>query len=614
MHVIGTAGHVDHGKSTLVERLTGIDPDRFAEEKRRGLTIDLGFAWLTLPSGEEVGLVDVPGHERFIKNMLAGAGGVSVCLFVVAANEGWKPQSAEHLSIVDVLGIESGVVALTKADLVDQVTIEEVSSEVSDRLAGTSLAGAPIVPCSASTGDGIDALLRSLDASVARAPRPVDRSRPRLWVDRAFTISGAGTVVTGTLMGGSLDRNDTIELSPASHKARIRTIQNHKKEVDGIGPGNRVALNLSGLDRHAARRGDAVVLPGQWIPTRRVDAVVRVLPEDVAGRSHELIEKGAHLMYVGSAETAVRVKLLDTNRLGPGESGFAQLTLNDPLPLGFGDRFVLRDAGRVTTFGGGRVLDPLSEPARRSDASRVDLLARLSKAEQVADPIQWMALALLGAEGEIPVNRLLARVGVAELPSHVVVLESIAVSHGHLDALVEGLESAVRAHHDTNPLDRGMDKPAVAAALDTTVERVSALVAHSSKVVDEGRTIRLASHRVRFSPYLEAARSKLLARLDEAGFTPPFIADLDTDPELLKAMIENGDLVRVGDFLLADRRAAEARSRVRTYIEESGPATVAQIRDLLGTSRKYAVPLCEWLDSTGATMRRGDVRILGPRA
>ncbi|MGH2819515.1 MAG: selenocysteine-specific translation elongation factor, partial [Actinomycetota bacterium] len=371
MHVIGTAGHVDHGKSTLVQRLTGIDPDRFAEEKRRGLTIDLGFAWLPLPSGREIGLVDVPGHERFIKNMLAGAGGISVCLFVVAANEGWMPQSSEHLAILDVLGVSHGVVALTKKDTVDDETLEMAIAEVEERVAQSSLKGAPIVPCSGTTGEGLHALVGEIDRAVGSAPPAPDLDRPRLWVDRVFTIAGAGTVVTGTLAGGSLAVGDEVVISPEQRRARVRSIQSHKKEVAGIAPGNRVALNLAGLERQGAERGDAVVRHGQWRPTARVDALIRVVPSFVSGRDHLLTEKGAHLLYAGSAETPVRVKLLTDEALAAGESGFAQLYLRDPLPLARGDRFVLRDAGRILTFGGGEVLDPLPGPARRGDEGRL---------------------------------------------------------------------------------------------------------------------------------------------------------------------------------------------------------------------------------------------------
>lgn len=614
MHVVGTAGHVDHGKSALVERLTGIDPDRFAEEKRRGLTIDLGFAWLTLPSGNEVGIVDVPGHERFIKNMLAGAGGVSICLFVVAANEGWKPQSAEHLAIVDVLGISGGVIALTKSDLVDRATIEQMSSDVSRRLVGTSLESATLVPCSAATGDGIDSLVRALDDAVADTPPPRDRARPRLWVDRSFTISGAGTVVTGTLTDGVLTTGQSVEVQPSGHKARIRSIQNHKRAVAEIGPGNRVALNLSGLERREVKRGDAVVLPQQWIPTRRADAVMNVLPQFEEVVPHDVTEKGAYLLYVGSAEVATRVSLLEARQIAPGDKGFVHFEMAAALPLVFGDRFVVRDAGRRTTIGGGWIVDPFARPPRRRDPDRIALLQRLAEAERASDPAEWALRTFLDDEGEIPVDRLLSCVGATSLPADVTVIDGIALSGTNLRAAAEKLSETLRAYHQANPLARGMDKPAAATELGVSIARVTALAAASADIADDGRTIRLVGHTVRFDDDLERARAALLERLDAAGFTPPPIAELSGDARLLKAMSDNGDIVKVGDFFLTSGRAAEARKRVRSYIEESGPVTVAQIRDLLTTSRKYAVPLCEWLDTTGATLRRGDVRILGPRA
>nr|MDQ3878107.1 SelB C-terminal domain-containing protein [Actinomycetota bacterium] len=538
---------------------------------------------------------------------------VSVCLFVVAANEGWKPQSAEHLAIVDVLGINSGVVALTKSDLVDDATIEEMSWEVSQRFAGTSLEQATVVPCSATTGFGIDSLLSALDEAVMQAAPPRDRGRPRLWVDRSFTISGAGTVVTGTLTGGALTAGQSVEVQPSAHKARIRSIQNHKREVDAIDPGNRVALNLSGLERREVKRGDAIVLPQQWLPTRRVDALVRALPALPSTPARALTEKGAHLLYVGSAETATRVRLLDADQVEPGNDAFVHLELDAPLPIVFGDRFVLRDAGRMATVGGGRVLDPLARRPRRSDKGRIALLERLAQGEYVADPVEWAALAFLDDEGEIPVGRLLAAVGTTDLPPRTIVVDGVAMSRGHVDALLERLSTLLSTHHHSKPLELGMEKPTVAAALDVPVDRVSALAKRSAEIVDDGRTLRLARHSVRFDPRLAAARDRLLKELDDSAFAPAPIGDLQADARLLKALVESGEIVRVGDFFLTKGRAAEARSQVRRFIDEHGSATVAQIRDLLRTSRKYAVPLCEWLDSTGATMRRGDVRILGPR-
>jgi len=604
MHVIGTAGHVDHGKSALVERLTGIDPDRFEEEKRRGLTIDLGFAWLTLPSGNEIGLIDVPGHERFIKNMLAGAGGISVCLFVVAANEGWKPQSAEHLSILHVLGITSGVVALTKSDTVDSEALDFVTLEVREQLATSALANAPIVPCSAMTGDGINELIVALDRVVSSTPPVPDLGRPRLWVDRVFTISGAGTVVTGTLAGGALTVGDEVEVAPAGRKARVRTIQSHKKEVRHASPGTRVALNLAGLERQGAARGDAIVRPGQWRPTHVIDAALEVLQARLTGTKHILTEKGAHLLYVGSAETPARVRLIDGDAIRPGESGFARLFLRDDLPLARGDRFVLRDAGRVLTFGGGRVLDP--RPARRPDAQLLQRLVGATPEEALS--------AFVATEGTAAVTDALTRSGAHEVGgAEVVQLDSVLVSEDYLARLLETVRDAVQNHHSQHPLERGIPKESLRALTHLTSTAFEALLLRDPGLVQEAGTVRSQEHSGSLPLEQQRARDQIVARIEAGGMSPPLITELGADPALLRALMEAGDLVRVGDFYLTADQAGKIRSEVRGAIAHSGPLTVAQIRDLLGTSRKYAVPLCEWLDSTGATRRQGDMRHLGPR-
>jgi len=610
VHVIGTAGHVDHGKSTLVQRLTGIDPDRFAEEKRRGLTIDLGFAWLTLPSGREVGIVDVPGHERFIKNMLAGAGGISICMFVVAANEGWKPQSAEHLGILDILGISHAVVALTKADLVDADELELAQAEVEERLAVTSLRGSRVVPVSATSGLGVEELVTELDRLVQDAPAPADRGRPRLWVDRVFTIAGAGTVVTGTLAGGSFRVGDEVEVvgSHERRRARVRTIQTHKKEVTEVGPGNRVALNLAGLERQGAERGDAVVA-GRWETTQVVDALIRVLPREVTGASHELQEKGAHLLYVGAAETPVRLRLLDEDVVRPGEDAFARLHLRDPLPLARDDRFVLRDAGRVMTFGGGIVLDPRPPSTRRVDRDLPRLLARLADATP-----EEAFVALVDHAGEIPLDEALLRSGGTRKPPAAITLDDIVVSKDRFDDLASHIERALRDHHATHRLEPGMPREALRAAIGLDAGQLDALLEQVPSIEHEGALVRMKGHRVALDPAEEAARSDIIERIERDGFAPPLARELPQDQTLLRSLERSRDLVRIGDFYLTAAQATDARAKVRTAIEERGPLTVAEIRDLLGTTRKYAVPLCEWLDATGATRRLGDKRALGPHA
>ena len=607
MHVIGTAGHVDHGKSSLIEKLTGIDPDRLAEEKRRGLTIDLGFAWLTTPSDKEVGIIDVPGHERFIRNMLAGAGGITVVLFVVAANEGWMPQSTEHLAILNILGIDHGVVALTKADMVDEETLDLEVAKTEERLIGTSLESMPVVPVSATTGLGLEELVQEIDRVLDRAPAPENRSRPRLWIDRMFTIAGAGSVVTGTLTGGELRMGQTVEVTPFAEEARIRGIQSHKKQLESVGPGNRVALNLVGLDPEVSRRGAAVVLPNQWTPTGELDALIEVLPQSISGVEHQLTEKGAHDLYVGSAETPVRITLLDKKAICPGEKGFARLWLQDPLPLTRGDKFVLRDVGRVLTFGGGRVLDP-GPPAdkKRRKSKRLALLEKLAE----ASPEQAMA-EIIESEGEVVEQEAMMRSG-ADAAGDVIRLGDLLVSPVRLLELEQSLRDLLNDWHTSHPLELGMPRESARAGLRVEPASFGDLLQFAAGIEAIGSRVRLSGFRVKLDPEQETARKATLEAIESAGFTPPLRNELPAAPDLLRSLAEAGDLVPVGDFFLTADQAERARAKVRYHIQTEGPATVAQIRDLLETTRKYAVPLCEWLDQTGATRRQEDVRVLGP--
>ena len=611
MNVIGTAGHVDHGKSTLVRHLTGIDPDRFAEEKRRGLTLDLGFAWLRLPSGTEVGIVDVPGHENLVRNMLAGAGGISICLFVVAANEGWSAQSAEHLTIVDALGVGAGIVALTKIDTVELDERETVAADVRRRLAPSSLAGAPVVACSAHSGEGIDELVRLLDEIVATTPGPRDVKRPRLWVDRSFSMRGAGTVVTGTLLGGQVARGDEVEVLPDRRRTRIRSIQTHKREVEELGPGNRCALNLVGLERREVARGDVVGRPGGWTLTRRISVEVSVPARELSGLDTVLTGRGSHLLYVGSAETSVRLRLLDAERVKPGGRALAQLVLSKALPLARGDRFVLRDAGPSLTVGGGIVLDPHPSAARRNDARDVELL------EQMRGPADAALVALVSHEGALDAGVALERTGAVEIPSDVEVLGSTLVSPARRAELDATLERTLRDFHAGEPLAAGIPREELRAALGLAAlglapEAFADLLNSNGSVREAEGRVALGEHRAAAEVERSEAGAKLVSELDAAGFQPPLERELGADAALVRALITAGALVRIGDFLLTRERAAEARAAVRARISDGGPVTVADIRDLLGTSRKYAVPLCEWLDATGATVRRGDERVLGP--
>jgi len=606
MHVIGTAGHVDHGKSTLIERLTGIDPDRLAEEKERGLTIDLGFAWLTLPSGREAGIVDVPGHERFVHNMLAGAGAIDATIFVVAANEGWKPQTEEHLAILDLLGARGGVVALTKRDLVAADALDRISAEIGARLDGTTLAGAPIVAVSTVTDDGLNDLLAAIDAMLDRTPEAHDAGRPRLFADRSFTMKGSGTVITGTLTGGRLHVDDEVEVLPAGAHARIRSIQTHKVRRDEATPGSRVALNLAGLDRHEVRRGDAIVRPGRWRASDTVDVWMR----PVRGIDYALSGRGAFKVYIGSAEVDARVRFIEPDRLHPGGEAFARIRLASPVVAQAFDHFVVRDSGRRETVAGGVVLD--AHPAQRRLAGAA-LARRVAELRARRDAGRaGLAGRVVAERGVVPAADLEWLAGTAPTDG---TLPGYAASDAWLDQAGTEVRGALERYHTANPLARGMprEEARTASRIDDP-KLFSALVSSlAATVAVDGPLLRLLSHSVTLSSEQEAARDLLVAELDAAGVQPPPLADLARrhGASLVGALVESGDLVKFSpDYALTKERYASVRERIAAAVRDEGPVTASRVRELLGTSRKYVIPLLEHLDAIGFTKRAGDVRNL----
>lgn len=630
-HVVGTAGHVDHGKSALVLALTGTDPDRLAEEKARGMTIDLGFAWTILPSGREVGLVDVPGHERFVHNMLAGVGGVDCALFVVDASEGWRPQSAEHLAILDLLGIETGVVALSKVDLVDQAARARVASEVAARLAGTSLAGAPIVATAAPSGIGLEELRAALDHALDRVPEPPDRGRPRLAVDRVFSVRGSGTVVTGTLTGGGLTPDVAAELLPAGRRVRIRTLQSHGRPVTYADPARRVAVNLAGVATDQVERGDVLVLPGQWAPSRVADCRLRCLADAPA----PLRARGAYLLYAGAAETAVRLQPLDAHEVRPGEDALVRLHFERPLVLDVLEPMVLRDSGRDETVGGGRVLDPFPLGQVRGTAARVrraeELEAREAAAhgdggrsaldrsgllERVLAERGSTALTelprLVGA-GPAVVDRMLAT---AVDTGRVVRSRSLAwPKAGWLEAEAAVLD-AVGRHHRDEPLAPGLPAQAARQTIRGGAGVVEALLADGRLVLD-GPAVRLPEHGIQLDPRQRAVRARVESALADGGMAVLGEADLTrlgADRPLIAALVRQGVLVSVASGLYLGAGVLEqAVETLRRAFPEGRAFTAAEAKEALGTTRKTAIPLLEHLDRGGITLRSGDKRRLaGP--
>lgn len=581
MPLIGTAGHVDHGKSTLIERLTGRDPDRWDEEKRRGLTIDLGFAWTELPDGTEVSFVDVPGHERYLKNMLAGIEAVDVALFVVAADEGWMPQSEEHLAVLDLLDVDRGVVALTKTDIVDDDLVELATLEISDRLLGTGLEGSAIVPVSGTTGAGIEQLLVELErltgSTLAR-----DAGRPRLWVDRSFTASGAGTIVTGTLLDGSFETGDPVTIYPEGLEARIRGMQTHERSVDLAEPGRRLALNLAGVGQQSVQRGDMIGRVGDWHMTRRFSARIRT-----ARYIDELDRRGAYQLHIGSAVDQARVIAL--------EEESTVLKLREELPIAVGDRFVIRDTGRKLVVAGGRVLDPSPRRARRAlhESLRID---------PDAAPGQ-IASTLLELRGIESVTRLAQQTGAGVATGETI--GDWVISNAELKRLTGLAIDRVEREHEDHPLRPGMPIATLAGYLDVAPEITELIVERADRLSRTGPDVSVQGREVELSPQAEAEWGKAHDALAE-GLAVPTVEELGLDPELLHLKLRRGELTRVSQDLVF---LPSQIGRIQEIIGSMPPDfTVADFRDRAGLSRKYAVPILEWADREGLTVRRGDTR------
>ncbi|MEY2422756.1 MAG: selenocysteine-specific elongation factor [Acidimicrobiaceae bacterium] len=572
MHVVATAGHVDHGKSTLVLALTNIDPDRFVEEKRRGLTIDLGFAWTVLASGQGVAFVDVPGHVRFLKNMLAGVGAVDACLFVVAATEGWKPQSEEHLRILELLGLEHGVIALTKTGIVDEDHAELARLDVVDHVAGTFLDGAEIVGVDAPTGVGLGGLRLALDRLLTDTPTAADHERPRLWVDRSFAAPGAGTVVTGTLTGGSISTGDELIVAndAGDHSVRVRGLQSLGQSHDVLGPGNRTAVNLVGVHHHAVARGDALVRPGQWHRTRTIDASLRVL----GALDHEVSRRGAYVAYIGSGEHPVRLRILGPDAIAPGERGLVRLHLPVALPLVPGDRYVLRESGRSETVGGGEVLD--IAPALRASKAQPDRSVDRVIAER----------------GWVDTGELERLTGERRAPT----VGRWVVDAAALADTVERLQTMVNA---AGPL--GLDVAALDERDRAVLATLDAVVVSGGRAATAGGDDPLAGH-----PFVAA--------LEAAPFMPPSAGELGVDRAELRELMRRGLVVEQDGVWFAPSAIDSAAATVGALLRSRPEGvTVAEVREALGTTRKWAVPLLTILDARGITRRRADVRVAGPR-
>ncbi|TAK25370.1 MAG: selenocysteine-specific translation elongation factor [Chloroflexota bacterium] len=618
MHVVGTAGHVDHGKSTLVRALTGIDPDRLQEEKDRGMTIDLGFAWLTLPSGESISIVDVPGHERFIKNMLAGVGGIDLALLVVAADEGVMPQTVEHADILDLLRIRRVVVALTKTDLVEPDWLELARTDVQEFLERAGLPDAPIVPVSAFTGAGLPELVATIEASLDDLPPRVDASRPRVPIDRAFTITGFGTIVTGTLLGGQLRSGQEVELVPGPLRTRARSLQVHKSRVDTAAPGSRVAINIPGVATADITRGMVLTDPGWLVPTLAADVDLQVSRH----ADRPLLHGATLTFHSGSAEAEARVLFLQGDSIAPGERAWAQLRFAELMPLVKGDLFILRSPN--ATIGGGEVIDPQARRHRRRETGVAENLRVLR--EGTPDEI---VAAEISVRGPIEIEALSRRVGItrddlAEIVEGLkgnddaIAFGDQVMSRERWERIAADLRARLDDFHVRNPLRPGMSRETARPATGLNARAYSAALARlveERQIEDADGLIRRAGFRVTLTTEIEARAKRFIGRIAANPFTPPSLGELPADErpdaELARALADMGRIVLVADDIAYTPEAFEdMRRRVVERLHTNGKVTVADIRDQFGTSRKYVLALLEHLDRTHVTKRVGDDRVL----
>ena len=615
--VVGTAGHIDHGKTALVKALTGVDTDRWEEEKRRGITIDLGFAPLPLPGGIQASLVDVPGHEAFVKNMLAGATGIDVALLIIAADEGIMPQTEEHLAIVELLGVRRGIPVVTKRDLVDDEWLSLVQGEVTTRLARSRLGWTPPIAVSAMTGQGLDELRAAL-ATIATdlVDRPED-DLFRLPIDRVFALPGAGTVVTGSTWSGTVAAGASVRLLPLDREVRVRSIQVHGEEAERAGPGRRTALALVGVAKEELERGHVAVTGEGWAASSTLDVALELLP----GARKPLAVRTRIRVHLGTAEVLGRVA--QVRAIAPGETRLARLLLERPIVARGGDRFVVRSFSPVTTIGGGIVLDPF--PPKRPRVSERGLAAGQPPPERLARLVDEAGLAGLR------VSDIAVRLGVlpadvstvtAAAGKGVIAVGDVLVARRAIGAEVERLAAVIAAHHDAHPLDPGLSLQALRAAVSAPQVVLDLLVEHGVKkqaweLAEGGAVVRKPGWQAALRARAGDAGGRLAQRLAEARWQLPTVSELQrefadpTVPALLAHLAREGSVERVDQERYAQKQALEEfRRAVEDTLRELGAATPAQFRDRLGLTRKYLIPLLEWADRRGITSRQGDTRVL----
>lgn len=627
--IIGTAGHIDHGKTRLVHRLTGINTDRLPEEKCRGISIDLGFAWF-VAGGHRLGVVDVPGHERFVRNMVAGATGIDLALLVVAADDGVMPQTIEHLEIMHLLGVTAGCIAITKIDAVDAELVEFVQAELQERLRGTFLQDAPVVPVSAATGAGIAALLQALVTTADRFRRPVRPDLFRMPIDRVFTSAGHGTIVTGSVLGGSVGRGETLELLPAQRAVRVRTIQIHGRPADESNAGKRTAINLAGIKVDELQRGDEVAVPGYLKPARRLLVKLNTLSAAPVALRNRL----SLMLHLGTCEVAARI-IVPAASHAAGEAVYAELRTTRPVVAAWGQRFILRRPSPALTVAGGMVLDPGIAPRRR-----LSNISELAAARAAPDEAQRLA-AFYAERNGLDLAPLEAAWSVGIVPEKFPALVESLKSSGLLVAIGSGsvihaqrlaalsaaalkvVRTELRAHQPRRALPRSriisacgrLGPPELVKAVLNALLRTGELVARGGNIGPADLQIQLTKNQA-------LTRRRVLERIQAAGLMPPTLkelaSELDQEPGAIcfvqDVLVEEGELIRIeADLLYPPAALEQARRICYATIQALGSVTVSQLREAWGVSRRQAFPLCQYFDELQITVRDQDVRHAGPR-
>ncbi len=632
--ILGTAGHIDHGKTTLIKALTGINTDRLKEEKLRGITIELGFAHLELPSGQRLGIVDVPGHEKFVKNMVAGATGIDLVALVIAADEGIMPQTREHMEICSLLGIRHGMVVITKTDMVDEEWLALVQEEIGDFTRGTFLEESPVMPVSAVTGQGLPDFMETLDCICKDIPEKKATGLFRLPVDRVFSMKGFGTVITGTLVSGKIAVGDRIMLYPSGATSKVRGLQVHNQSLEQAEAGMRTAINFQGLDRAAVNRGDVLAKPDDLVLSYMVDADLNYL----SSNAKPLKNRTQVRFHTGTSEIMGVVVVLDREEILPGDNAVVQIRLDTPVSLVKEDRYVLRSYSPIRTIGGGAILNPIPPKHKRNRPDIIEglqLLKQASPEEIVRLQIEntgfksctFGELSIMTNLPEKQLDRILQTM-TSKKEALLIDKEKRRYIHQNIFAqLQEALRSQLTEYHEKHPLKPGMSKEELKSKLPPNVDNKLYLLAlqqlqKSEVIAQEEDIVRLSNHRVALGVDQRALRENMLAIYRKEALTPPYFKDvcatLSAPPQeakqVMSLLIDEGQMVKIKEELYCHQEPLERlKDQLVSFLHDHGEISTPQFKDMTGASRKYVIPLIEYFDATQLTIRVGDIRKLRKR-